>query len=389
MNSKERMVQIRTGNIVDRFPPIRLSFGTEYICKISGVPDYEFLYGDSINRAKAHIACFERHSELDSIVIWGSGRTKDWIKNHEIEIGKNQAWLINRKTSQKWPLSKDYYAVYMDSLPSWEYPFVGDYEMIIEGQQYHTMDKFEIGSEKDVDELLPLEEAVSVKERGMFDTVKIVAHEVGDKFYIESGAGSIFRYAIGYLGFQRGFICMHERPELLKYLLERVLAQQIEHAKVLKENGADGIHVGELWAGADLISEKDYEQFAFPYTKEYIQEVHRLGLKAILYFCGDVLPRLSRLREMSFDALAVEESFDIDIEKVRRIIGNDVCLVGNVDPVLIERGSKEEIKREVMRQISAAGIKNRLIVGSGSTVTLNTDPQNVDTFVNAALEFQR
>lgn len=382
------MLRILTGHTVDRFP-IRLFFGTEYMCKISGVPDYKFLYGDAINRAKAHISCFERHNQVDSIVIWGSARTKDWIKDYKIEIGKDQGWLINEKTGQKWPLSRDHYAVYMDSLPSWEYPFVGDYEVIIGGQQYHTMDKFETNSRKDVDRLLPLEEATSVRERGMLDTVKIVADEVGDKFYIESGGGSIFRYAIGYSGLQRGFICMHERPELLKYLLERVLAQQIEYAKVLKGNGADGVHMGEIWGGADLISEKDYDQFAFPYTEEYIQEVHRLGLKVILYFCGDVLPRLSRLKEMSFDALAVEESFDIDIEKVRRIIGNDVCLVGNVNPVLIEKGSKEEIKREVIRQISAAGIESRIIVGNGSEVTLSTNPQNVDVFVNSALEFQR
>jgi len=263
----------------------------------------------------------------------------------------------------------------------------GEVEVIVNGKQYFAVpDKFDIGSREDVDRLFPLESAESVIERGMFAVIRTMAESCGDTQYIEPGGiGSIFRFAIGIIGFPDGFIFMREKPEVFKHLLERVTEQNIEYAKAYRALGADGVHTGDLWAGGDLISHDDWMEFVFPYTQGLNRAMRGLGLKIKYYFVGDARPRLTTLRDLEMDSLQVEESFGINIGAVRQAVGPDVCLHTNLDAIyLMDHGSPSDIEAALDAQVNAAGGSQRLICSLGSELTVNTPPDNVDALVAAA-----
>jgi len=113
-----------------------------------------------------------------------------------------------------------------------------------------------------------------------------------------------------------------------------------------------------------------------------------MGLKVILYFCGDVTPRLPFLRQLPIDALMVEESkkdFIIDIGAVRQALGQEICLFGNVDSyAMVLKASPAALESEVQRQIGAGGPQGRFVMSTGSPLTLDTPPERVDMFTRFA-----
>ncbi len=393
MTRKERMLNILSGKPVDVMP-VELMAGTEFLCRHSGVSTIEFFYDPDARaekKAMAHVQFLERFGP-DAMCLWARGAPKHWRERYRYEAIGEKTFMMDTQTGKHWPMSSDQYAVFMDELPepgSYYYER-GEVEVIVNGRQYFAIgDKFEIRSKSDVDRLFPLEPAESVVERGMFEVIRTMAEACGGTEYIEAGGiGSIFRFAMGAVGFPDGYIFMREKPDIFKHLLERFTEQNIEYAKAFKSLGADGVHTGDLWAGGDLISQEDWMEFVFPYTQQLNREMRRMGLKVKYYFVGDVRPRLQSLRSLEFDSLQVEESFDIHIGDVREALGPDVCLHTNIDAIrLIDHGTPSEIEAALAEQVKAAGGARRLICSLGSEVTLNTPPENLHALIEAARQY--
>jgi uroporphyrinogen-III decarboxylase len=390
MTPKERMLRILSGESVDVMP-VELMVGTEFLCRHSGVSTLEFFYdadARATKKAQAHIDFLERFRP-DAVVLWSRGAPKHWRERYAYVQTGGRVLMVDRRTGKRWPMSDDHYAVFMDELPDpGPYHFErGEVEVIVNGKQYFAItDKFDIRSRSDVDRLLPLEPAESVIERGMFEVVRTMAKSCGDTEFIEpSGPQSLFRFAMGILGFPDGLVFMREKPDVFKHLMERILQQNIQYAKAFKVLGADGVHTGDLWAGNDLISPDDWMEFAFPYTLELCRHMRQLGLKVKYYFVGDPHRRLESLARLPVDSLQVEESFGIDLGEVRRAVGPDVCLHTNLDAIhLLDHGTPAEVQAALAAQVQAAGGPQRLICSLGSEITLNTPPENIAALIEAA-----
>ncbi|RLE78793.1 MAG: hypothetical protein DRJ51_08915, partial [Thermoprotei archaeon] len=66
----------------------------------------------------------------------------------------------------------------------------------------------------------------------------------------------------------------------------------------------------------------------------------------------------------------------MDLEEVKAKYGDRICLVGNVDPRVIEFGSKEDVKREVDRCLSQAGPGGGYILSASANISANTNFEN-------------
>ena len=106
---------------------------------------------------------------------------------------------------------------------------------------------------------------------------------------------------------------------------------------------------------------------------------------AVFYFCGDVMPRLTPIRTLDPTCLAVEESkkgFEIEIGDVRRQMGEKAGLFGNVDVLgVLQNGTEDLWRREIERQVRAAGGNGRFVMSFGSPITPGTPPERVWAFV--------
>ena len=190
------------------------------------------------------------------------------------------------------------------------------------------------------------------------------------------------------MGFEPALLLLHEDPSLCAYMLERTLADMPGRCAQLAADGFDGGMMCDSWASADIISPETYANWIAPLHRLISDELHRAGLKSIIYNTGNILPLLDTIAALGYDAISPEERIkgvEMDIGGIRRAVGPDVCLFGNFDSYLLLSGDRDAIRREVRRQITAAG-PHYFIMGTGSPLCGGTDPEVIDWWVRVVRE---
>jgi len=122
-----------------------------------------------------------------------------------------------------------------------------------------------------------------------------------------------------------------------------------------------------------------YQEFCFPYEEQTLRFCEDHGFRTVLYFSGNLMPLLSLIKKLPFTAISFEEDrkdYGIDLAEVRRALGPDRVIFGNLDAMFVEKASDEELLAEVGRQIRVAGPDN-FILSAGSPLTPGTSLNRV------------
>jgi len=241
---------------------------------------------------------------------------------------------------------------------------------------------------EDVDTQIGTMKAEELIDSGRLDYIEAVIDECGSERFVVCSVGSPFWEIYPYFGVRRTLLNLFKNPELISYLLEKLLARDLEYLRAYAAVGVDGVWVEECLTSADIISRSLYERFVLPYVKRQISEIRRLGMKSIYYPCGDVRDRLKLMIEMRPDCISLEESkknFQIDIDRVDKIVAGRACIFGNLDAVwLLRSGTHSDLKKEITRQIDVGRNYGKFVMSLGSPVTPETPVCRVREYVKIA-----
>ena len=341
---------------------------------------------DARLRADAILGAYESLGEQPDWIHTHPAETRDWAERGEMRFADGRWFYVDKADRRDKDMDEPgrLMSVHGDPLP-----------VSGLGERPANADLWDesaaCSARADVDALLPIRSAEELEAQGAFAVTRILAARVGDRLPISCIAPTPFWSTYGLLGFQGMMVMMREKPALFAYLMERRGRQRMEMLKGLARAGVEYVWLEECLSSADLISPRDYERFAFATTGPTIAEAKRLGLTVILYYCGDVIPRLPWLVRLGMDALAVEESkkgFSVDIADVIAAVGDACCVFGNVDAVQVMcEGSKEAIRAEVDRQIRLGQRARGFVLCQGSPFTLDTPPDKVGWFVQCARRY--
>ncbi len=246
----------------------------------------------------------------------------------------------------------------------------------------------QIRGREDVDRIIPIHSSDQLLARGHLDVIRQAAGGYGERYFMSTILDTPFSYVSDYLGFYGLMTIQHDRPKLLHYMLQRQLAQTQEVMAALATVGVHGVYVEEVFTGADMISPRAYDRFVFEYNRPYFRHMRELGLLAIHYACGDVVPRLERMVQCDVAAVAVEESkknFRIEIEEVVERVAGRAAVFGNIDAVKFGlQATMDEMAAEVRRQARVGARAKGFVVSTGSPFPLDTNPRLIDTLVATA-----
>lgn len=107
------------------------------------------------------------------------------------------------------------------------------------------------------------------------------------------------------------------------------------------EAGANIIGVGD--ALCSQISDEMYDEFVQPLHEELFAFIHEHGAIVKLHICGNITHILPSLAQTDVDI--VDADWMVDVAEAHRILGNEVVVCGNLDPVtVVMDGSRELIK---------------------------------------------
>jgi uroporphyrinogen decarboxylase len=82
-----------------------------------------------------------------------------------------------------------------------------------------------------------------------------------------------------------------------------------------------------------------------PYLTELIGGYRELGFYTIKHTDGNIMPILDQLVDAGPHALhSLDPQGGVDIAEVKRLVGDRVCLIGNVNCGLLDTGTIEEVR---------------------------------------------
>jgi uroporphyrinogen decarboxylase len=167
-------------------------------------------------------------------------------------------------------------------------------------------------------------------------------------------------------------------------LLEIALTGCIIYAVAAISAGADIILVGDAMSSGDMISRQQYDEFCCSYTKRLIRMISRSGIRTILHTCGNTEDRLDLMASTGANCLSLDEA--VDLEKARKILGPDCCLMGNLNTTLLAMGSPEEVEEATKEAIDKAGRDGHLFI-SGGCLIQNCEAENMRAMIKTAREY--
>lgn len=226
------------------------------------------------------------------------------------------------------------------------------------------------------------EQAEAVAASGCYQLAQGLAERYRDQLPLYTNGVSPYNTLEGLFGFQDMMYALVESPGLVHRILENRSPGPAARLQAERKLGISLMFVEECMASADIISPRMYQEFCFPYTKQALELYEGMGFRTVLYFSGNLMPFLSYLRELPFTALAFEENrkdYGIDLAEVRRALGPDRVVFGNVDAMFLEKASDRQVLAEVRRQIEVAGPAN-FVLSVGSPFTPGTSLERVRLF---------
>jgi uroporphyrinogen decarboxylase len=145
--------------------------------------------------------------------------------------------------------------------------------------------------------------------------------------------------------------------------------------------GVDAVQIFGSWDG--IVSPGDFREYPLRYAKQVIAHLRSAcpGVP-IIYFVNGCAPYLDDYASSGADVLGVD--WRVGIDEVRRRVGDQVALQGNLDPGALF-ASPTEIRTRVADILGKAGPVGH-IFNLGHGVLPETNPEHVRAMVNAVKE---
>ena len=174
---------------------------------------------------------------------------------------------------------------------------------------------------------------------------------------------------------------LYERPDLVHALMRFSLEMELEYGLAQIEAGARFIGVGD--AIGSLVSAKHYREFNLPYVTELIAGLKKAGAYVKYHACGRTAALLADFADLGADIINLDSL--IDLAEARRILGEKVCIKGNLDPsAILLQSTPAAVYEAACDCIRVAGQEGGFILSPGCEVPRETPHENLEALIRAA-----
>lgn len=180
---------------------------------------------------------------------------------------------------------------------------------------------------------------------GIMETSRQLRKLCGDKFMLTTHGDGTFYIPDGN-GMYEFAYSIADDPEGMKERAGKMADDAIERNKALADSGIDCLILCSdyCYNTGPFVSPAMFREFIQPYLYKIIAEARKDGLYTIKHTDGNIMPILDQLVECKPHGLhSMDPMAGIDIREVKRLVGNKVCLCGNVHCAALQTGTEEEV----------------------------------------------
>jgi MtaA/CmuA family methyltransferase len=180
-------------------------------------------------------------------------------------------------------------------------------------------------------------------------------------------------------GVSEMLISLMTDPDLSNYLMDKCVVTAKDFARAQIEAGCDIIGLGD--AICSQIDADVYDTYIKERHLEIIDFIHSLNAKVKLHICGDITHLLPSLKSLNLDIIDID--WKVDMENVHTILGENVFLSGNINPVDIQNMNENELL-QMTKALVQKEQNRRFILSGGCEITVNTPLRNLEVMREAS-----
>ncbi len=150
-----------------------------------------------------------------------------------------------------------------------------------------------------------------------------------------------------------------------------------------KQFGFPAMWIGGWRSASEMLSRPLWERFVWPYLEKLAYEVLDSGTIVIFHLDSDWTRDLHMFRNLPAGRCVMSFDGSTDIFKAKEILGDTVCIMGDVSPVLLSHGTPDEVydySRRLVEELGPTGF----ILHSGCDIPVDARVENVQAMIAAA-----
>ncbi|MFA5205318.1 MAG: uroporphyrinogen decarboxylase family protein [Lentisphaeria bacterium] len=187
-------------------------------------------------------------------------------------------------------------------------------------------------------------------EKDILRLIEIIREKSGDRYFLMMHGDATYGIPDGHQ-MMEFTMRLADAPEQVKREADAMVDNALERARRLRRpGGLDGFALCADYClnSGPFLSPAMFGEFVTPYLARLIQGYRDQGYYAIKHTDGNIMPILDQLAQCRPHALhSLDPQAGVDIAEIKRLYGNELCLIGNVNCGLLDTGTDEQVDAAV------------------------------------------
>ncbi len=215
------------------------------------------------------------------------------------------------------------------------------------------------------------------------DTLK----KIGDEYVVTVTAWGPFTLAARFVGEETFMKATFKNKDLVHKACQFTTDLLIHLYKPLVEDGMLVISLADPTASGDLISKKQFKDYAVPYLKQFTDWAKSVNAHTLLHICGNTTDRLDVMPDTGASCISLDHKTDIG--NAKEVLHGKMCFGGNVDPVAIMlQGTVDDVEKSCKETIEKAGTDGGFVLMPGCDIPPTVPYVNIQKMIQVAREWK-
>lgn len=193
-------------------------------------------------------------------------------------------------------------------------------------------------------------------------------------------------------GIQNFLIDLFRRPEKVieacNWMIDAMITFGLIQAQEVPPNtpfACKGIFQGSARSSADFISPKQFEKFSLPHLRRITEEFAKIGFYSHFHHHSNWTPFLEYFKEFPKKKCVMYLDDRTDIFKAKKVLGDTMCIMGNVSASLLANGTPSDVEKTVKDILDKCADGGGLIISAENPV--NCKFENLKALVDATKKY--
>lgn len=194
-----------------------------------------------------------------------------------------------------------------------------------------------------------------------------------------------YEYFCGARSMKEFMLDLHRMPDKVEAAMKVCMADVVANTR--NAFAAMPVKPMSVWVGgwrsaSEFLSPRLWDRFVWPYVKEEVEVVLEAGVTPILHFDSNWTRDLERFRELPKGRCVLALDSATDIFKAKEILGDHMCLLGDIPPRMLTLGTPDEVREYCTRLINEVG-PGGFILAMGCYLPPDSKLENVRAMIEA------